>query len=62
MRVIKALKKGYSDHRDRNRRVLAIVGDTQVGLWVVRNLARNGLIVHAIVNSEHGLGSGIGSR
>ena len=54
MRVIKPLKKGYSDHRDRNRRVLAIVGDTQVGLWVVRSLARNGLTVHAIVGSEHG--------
>lgn len=54
MRVIKPLKKGYSDHRDRNRCVLAIVGDTQVGLWVVRSLARNGLTVHAIVGSEHG--------
>lgn len=39
---------------DRNRRVLAIVGDTQVGLWVVRSLARNGLEVHAIVNTGHG--------
>lgn len=46
------------DHRlcqsDRNRRVLAIVGDTQVGLWVVRSLVRNGLEVHAIVNTIHG--------
>ncbi|OEU70921.1 MAG: carboxylate--amine ligase, partial [Desulfuromonadales bacterium C00003068] len=46
------------DHKlcqsDRNRRVLAIVGDTQVGLWVVRSLARNGLEVHAIVNTIHG--------
>ena len=39
---------------DRNRRVLAIVGDTQVGLWVVRSLARNGLEVHAITNTVHG--------
>ncbi len=39
---------------DRRRRVLAIVGDTQVGLWVVRSMARNGLTVHAIVNSPEG--------
>ncbi|MDF1552156.1 MAG: ATP-grasp domain-containing protein [Deferrisomatales bacterium] len=39
---------------DRRRRVLAIVGDTQVGLWVVRSLARNGLTVHAVVNSAQG--------
>ncbi|MBB5346977.1 ATP-grasp domain-containing protein [Desulfoprunum benzoelyticum] len=39
---------------DRKRRVLAIVGDTQVGLWVVRSLARNGLTVHAIVNTPEG--------
>lgn len=39
---------------DRNRRVLAIVGDTQVGLWVVRSMARNGLEVHAITNTIHG--------
>jgi len=39
---------------DRRRRVLAIVGDTQVGLWVVRSLARNGLEVHAITNTKYG--------
>ncbi|WP_282755969.1 ATP-grasp domain-containing protein [Desulfuromonas thiophila] len=39
---------------DRRRRVLAIVGDTQVGLWVVRSLVRGGLTVHAIVNSAQG--------
>lgn len=39
---------------DRRRRVLAIVGDTQVGLWVVRSLARNGLEVHAITNTIYG--------
>jgi len=39
---------------DRSRRVLAIVGDTQVGLWVVRSLARNGLEVHAITNTPQG--------
>lgn len=40
--------------KDRRRRVLAIVGDTQVGLWVVRNLAMNGLTVHSIVKSKYG--------
>ena len=39
---------------ERSHRVLAIVGDTQVGLWVVRSMARNGLEVHAIVNTPHG--------
>lgn len=43
-----------SSQPDRSRRVLAIVGDTQVGLWVVRSLARNGLEVHAICNTIHG--------
>jgi len=38
----------------RKRSVFAIVGDTQVGLWVVRSLARNGLTVHAVVNSKNG--------
>jgi len=38
----------------RRRRVIALVGDTQVGLWVVRSLARNGLKVFAVVRSRHG--------
>jgi predicted ATP-grasp superfamily ATP-dependent carboligase len=41
-------------NQDRKRCVLAIVGDTQVGLWVVRSMARNGLTVHAIVNTPQG--------
>lgn len=36
------------------RRVLAIVGDTQVGLWVVRSLARGGLKVFSVVASGNG--------
>jgi len=36
------------------RAVLVLAGDTQVGLWVVRSLAQNGLTVHAVVKSEHG--------
>ncbi len=53
MRCVKSLKKALVQ-QDRKKRVLAIVGDTQVGLWVVRSLARNGLTVHAIVNSAEG--------
>jgi len=39
----------------RERRVLAIVGDTQVGLWTVRSLARGGLAVLAVCGSANGL-------
>jgi len=38
----------------RSRRVLAIVGDTQVGLWVVRSLGRAGLDVYSVCRSSHG--------
>lgn len=37
------------------RRVLALVGDTQVGLWVVRSLGRAGLKVLSVCASENGL-------
>ncbi len=39
----------------RSRRVLAIIGDTQVGLWAVRSLGRAGLKVLAVCESEDGL-------
>jgi predicted ATP-grasp superfamily ATP-dependent carboligase len=39
----------------RARRVLAIVGDTQVGLWVVRSLGRHGLTVFSVCASGNGL-------
>jgi predicted ATP-grasp superfamily ATP-dependent carboligase len=39
---------------DRSRRVLVLSGDTQVGLWVLRSCARNGLTVFAICNSPAG--------
>jgi predicted ATP-grasp superfamily ATP-dependent carboligase len=39
----------------RSRRVLAIVGDTQVGLWVVRSLGRHGLTVFSVCASDRGL-------
>lgn len=54
MYVVKPINNKISISTDRNRRVLAIVGDTQVGLWVVRSLAMNGLTVHAIVKSKNG--------
>jgi predicted ATP-grasp superfamily ATP-dependent carboligase len=54
MHCVKPINKKKSISQDRRRSVLAIVGDTQVGLWVVRSLARNVLTVHAIVGSEHG--------
>ena len=53
MQCVKPINPSLIDP-DRRRRVLAIVGDTQVGLWVVRSMARNGLTVHAIVNSAEG--------
>ncbi len=37
------------------RRVLALVGDSQVGLWVVRSLGRAGLTVFAVCQSPRGL-------
>ena len=46
--------KNSQRHQSPDRRVLALVGDSQVGLWVVRSLARNGLTVHAVVRSKHG--------
>jgi len=52
--VVKPEKNAAAVRQDRKRRVLAIVGDTQVGLWLVRSLSRNGLTVHAIVNSPQG--------
>ena len=37
------------------RRVLAVIGNTQVGLWVVRSLGRAGLSVYAVCTRPHGL-------
>jgi len=39
----------------RDRRVLAVVGDSQVGLWLVRCLGRNGLTVFTVCNTVNGL-------
>lgn len=46
--------EGPADDR-RRRRVLAIVGDTQVGLWVTRSLGRGGLKVFCLCASRRGL-------
>jgi len=54
MYAVKPFVKEKIKEKNRNRRVLALVGDTQVGLWVVRNLAMNGLTVHSVVKSKYG--------
>ncbi len=54
MYAVKPFVKEKIKEKDRTCRVLALVGDTQVGLWVVRNLAMNGLTVHSIVKSKYG--------
>jgi predicted ATP-grasp superfamily ATP-dependent carboligase len=54
MYPVKPFIKEKVKEKDRRQSVLAIVGDTQVGLWVVRNLAMNGLTVHSIVKSKYG--------
>lgn len=38
----------------RHRRVLALCGDTQVGLWMLRSLGRQGLTVYAVCHSPTG--------
>lgn len=53
MHCVKPINQTLIDP-ERRKRVLAIVGDTQVGLWVVRSMARHGLTVHAIVNTPDG--------
>jgi len=56
MRQIRPLRTDVRTRKmPRKRRVLAVVGDTQVGLWVVRSLGRAGLEVFAVCASEKGL-------
>jgi predicted ATP-grasp superfamily ATP-dependent carboligase len=45
-----ALSQGPRSHR-----VLAVCGDTQVGLWMVRSLGRAGLTVFSLCATERGL-------
>ena len=55
MRLVKHARNSTVWTARRQKRVLAIVGDTQVGLWVVRSLARGGLKVFSVVASANGL-------
>jgi predicted ATP-grasp superfamily ATP-dependent carboligase len=52
MREVRSPSK--SDEVPRERKVLAITGDTQVGLSMLRSLAKNGLSVFAVCNSDQG--------
>ncbi len=54
MRVILPPRRSGAGPIPKFRRVLAIVGDTQVGLWVVRSLGRAGLTVYAVCRSANG--------
>jgi len=49
------LSRCVSRSTGRPRRVLAVVGNTQVGLWTVRSLGRAGLTVYAVCTSRRGL-------
>ena len=48
MRLIQAPTPDSHPTVPRHRRVLGIVGDTQVGLWVLRSLGPGGLQVYCI--------------
>ena len=54
MQVIRHPKPSSSGSVPRSRRVLAICGDSQVGLWMLRSLARHGLTVYAVCNTPRG--------
>lgn len=41
-----------------HRRVLAVIGKTQVGLWVLRSLGRAELSVYAVCRDSIGKGEG----
>ena len=55
MKTIFAPNQSVLHRVPRSRRVLAIVGDTQVGLWVVRSLGMHGLTVFSVCMSDRGL-------
>jgi predicted ATP-grasp superfamily ATP-dependent carboligase len=52
---VKPARSGARDAAPPSRRVLAVVGNTQVGLWTVRSLGRAGLAAYAVCTSPHGL-------
>ncbi|HUT56383.1 MAG TPA: ATP-grasp domain-containing protein [Phycisphaerae bacterium] len=55
MKPIRTANRRKPDPAPRARRVLALVGDTQVGLWVVRSLGRAALQVFTVCHTEHSL-------
>jgi predicted ATP-grasp superfamily ATP-dependent carboligase len=55
MKLLRSPRTSQNPPADRSRRVLAIVGDSQVGLWVVRSLGRAGLTVFSVCMSPRGL-------
>ncbi|MHB8861965.1 MAG: carboxylate--amine ligase [Pirellulaceae bacterium] len=52
MQNIRPIRREHSALRE--RRVIAIVGDSQVGLATLRSLAKNGLTVFAVCNTPQG--------
>ena len=54
MKLIRKIKFSKVEGVPCARRVLAIVGDSQVGLATLRGLARNGLTAFAVCNSPQG--------
>jgi len=55
MKPIRPPREHLIRRAPRERRVLAIIGDSQVGLWVVRSLGRAGLAVLSVCRSDRGL-------
>ncbi len=54
MKVLKRPRWSAASDSRKARRIIALCGDTQVGLWMVRSLARNGLRVFAVCRSPQG--------
>jgi len=54
MQIVRPPKNENLKSASPRRRVVAICGDSQVGLWMLRSLARNGLTVFAICNTVQG--------
>ncbi|WP_182870599.1 carboxylate--amine ligase [Stieleria mannarensis] len=52
MQLVRKIKRKPST--ERRRKVLALCGDSQVGLWMLRSLAQNGLTVYAVCKSSEG--------
>jgi len=57
MELLKRPRSSLLSATPRDRRVMAICGDTQVGLWVVRSLGRAALKVYAVCRTPGGLAS-----